>query len=188
MISIIMPIYNGVEFFEESYDSVVNQTFQDWELLIAINGHKKDSDVYKFVKEKTKGDDRVSVYDLKTKGYPNTLNFLIQKSKFDHVAILDVDDKWHSDKLKKQIPYIGAYDVVGTNCRYFGDLGISPSLFLGEVPNAIFQQFNTMIHSSVIVKKELCHYDISLPGRVDYDMWLRLVSKSKRFFNLIYFY
>jgi len=187
MISIIMPIYNGVEFFEEAYGSVLNQTFEDWELVIAINGHKdseEDSDVYKFVKEKTKGEPRVTAYDLEIKGYPDTLNFLIQNSKFDYVAVLDVDDKWHPDKLRKQAPHLGEYDIVGTNCQYFGDSTISPRLIMGSIHNSVFWQFNTMIHSSVVVRKELHYYDTSLPGRVDYDMWLRLASQGKKFFNI----
>ena len=48
-VTILMPIYNGVEFIEESVSSVINQTAQNWELLIAINGHPPNSDVYKKV-------------------------------------------------------------------------------------------------------------------------------------------
>ena len=47
MISILIPIYNGIEFLEESLESVKNQTYKEWEILIAINGHEKDSNVYK---------------------------------------------------------------------------------------------------------------------------------------------
>ena len=47
MISILIPIYNGIEFIEESVSSVLNQTYDQWELLIGINGHPHDSDIYK---------------------------------------------------------------------------------------------------------------------------------------------
>ena len=50
MISILIPIYNGVEFIEESVSSVLNQTYDQWELLIGINGHPQNSDVYKIAK------------------------------------------------------------------------------------------------------------------------------------------
>ena len=50
MISILIPIYNGVEFIEESVSSVLNQTYDQWELLIGINGHSQDSEVYKIAK------------------------------------------------------------------------------------------------------------------------------------------
>ena len=51
MISILIPIYNGIEFIEESVSSVLNQTYEQWELLIGINGHPENSDIYKIAKE-----------------------------------------------------------------------------------------------------------------------------------------
>ena len=46
MISILIPIYNGIEFIDESVSSVIQQTFKEWELIIGINGHPKNSDVF----------------------------------------------------------------------------------------------------------------------------------------------
>lgn len=51
MISILMPIYNGIEFIEESVLSILNQTYDQWELLIGVNGYPENSDVYKIAKE-----------------------------------------------------------------------------------------------------------------------------------------
>ena len=51
MISILMPIYNGIEFIEESVSSILRQNYDQWELLIGINGHPQNSDVYKIAKE-----------------------------------------------------------------------------------------------------------------------------------------
>ena len=45
MFSILLPIYNGIEFIEESVNSVINQTYKEWELLILINGHPENSDI-----------------------------------------------------------------------------------------------------------------------------------------------
>ena len=47
MISILIPIYNGIEFFEDSLLSVINQTYKKWELIIGINGHPNNSEVQK---------------------------------------------------------------------------------------------------------------------------------------------
>ena len=46
MISILIPIYNGIEYIDESVSSVLKQTYNEWELLIGINGHPPNSDVY----------------------------------------------------------------------------------------------------------------------------------------------
>ena len=47
MISILMPIYNGIEFINESVSSIILQTFGEWELIIGINGHPENSEVFK---------------------------------------------------------------------------------------------------------------------------------------------
>jgi len=50
MISILMPIYNGIEFINESVSSILEQTYDKWELLIGINGHPPNSEVYQIAK------------------------------------------------------------------------------------------------------------------------------------------
>jgi glycosyltransferase involved in cell wall biosynthesis len=50
MISVLIPIYNGIEFIEESVGSVLQQTFTDWELLIGVNGHPENSETYQLAK------------------------------------------------------------------------------------------------------------------------------------------
>ena len=74
MISILMPIYNGIEFINESVKSVLNQTYKDWELIIGINGHPENSDVFKIAKQ-FETCDKIKVYDLiGVKGKSNALN------------------------------------------------------------------------------------------------------------------
>jgi len=51
MISILIPLYNGIEFLEESVNSVINQTYSQWELLIGVNGYSTNSDIYFKAKE-----------------------------------------------------------------------------------------------------------------------------------------
>ena len=82
MISILIPIYNGIEFIEESVSSVLNQTYEQWELLIGVNGHPQDSEVYKIAKKyetnagQTLG--KIRVFDFyNIKGKANTLNEMI---------------------------------------------------------------------------------------------------------------
>ena len=64
MISILMPIYNGIEFIEESVSSILRQKYDQWELLIGINGHPPNSNVYKIAKEYEKKTDKLRVYDF----------------------------------------------------------------------------------------------------------------------------
>jgi len=184
MISILMPIYNGIEFIEESVISILNQTYDQWELIIGINGHAENCDVYKIAKEYEKRSvGKIRVYDFyKITGKSNTLNEMIQYCKYEYIALLDVDDIWHPQKLEVQSQLLNSYDVIGSNCVWFGDRpGIIPTIPIGDISNYDFALVNPIINSSCIIKKELCHWNEN--GIEDYDLWLRLRKSGKTFFN-----
>ena len=85
----------------------------------------------------------------------------------------DYDDTWHNEKLEKQVPLMPAFDVIGTNCRYFGESQASPQIPLGIISDFDFTKVNPIINSSCLVRKELCQWEPEYDGVEDYDMWLR---------------
>ena len=183
MISILMPIYNGIEFIHESVPSILEQTYDKWELLIGINGNPENSEIYKIAKRFEEKSDKVRVFDFyNIKGKSNTLNEMIKYCKYDYVALLDVDDIWHPQKLELQSVLLNSYDVIGSNCVWFGDRpGIVPSIPQHDFSNFNFANVNPIINSSVIIRKELCSWIEN--GIEDYDLWIRLRLKNKRFYN-----
>jgi glycosyltransferase involved in cell wall biosynthesis len=183
MISILMPIYNGVEFIDESVGSILNQTFNDWELIIGVNGLPENSDVFKKALEYKS--EKVHILDLFTiKGKSNALNEMIKYCKYDYVALLDVDDIWHAKKLERQIPFIEKYHVVGSRCIYFGDInGVVPYNPVGDISMFDFFRINPIINSSCIIRKELCYWNHEWNGVEDYDLWLELRKQEKTFYN-----
>lgn len=183
MISILMPIYNGIEFIEESVSSILRQTYKEWELLIAINGHPENSNVYKIAKEYEKRSGKIHVYDFyQIKGKSNTLNEMIPYCNYKYIALLDVDDIWHDEKLNVQSHLLNHFDVIGTKCVYFGDMnGIVPDIPVGDISDFNFASVNPIINSSSIIRKDLCHWNEN--GIEDYDLWLKLRKQGKRFFN-----
>ena len=185
MISILIPIYNGIEFIEESVSSVLNQTYDKWELLIGINGHPENSDIYKIAKEYEKKNVKIRVFDFYTiRGKSNTLNEMIPFCNYDYVAILDVDDVWHPQKLEVQSQLLNKFDVIGSNCIWFGDRpGIVPKIPVGDISNYNFSPVNPIINSSTLTRKELCYWNNAWDGVEDYDLWLRLRKQNKKFFN-----
>jgi glycosyltransferase involved in cell wall biosynthesis len=185
MISVLIPIYNGIEFIEESVSSVLDQSFEEWELIIGINGHPKDSDVYLTAKEYEKRSVKIRVFDFFTiKGKSDALNEMIKYCHYDYVAILDVDDIWHKDKLKIQSEYIGNYDVIGSRCVYFGDAECAvPYIPTEDISNFDFLRVNPVINSSSIIRKSLCFWNKNYDGVEDYDLWLRLWRVGKKFYN-----
>lgn len=183
MISILMPIYNGIEFIEESVSSIMQQTYEDWELIIGVNGHPPNSEV--FQKAVKYANEKIHVYDLhELKGKSNSLNKMLEFCKYNWVSLLDVDDKWLPEKLERQVPFMMTYDVVGTNCQYFGDLNCCPQIPLGNISELNFKQVNPVINSSCLIKKDLCYWDANHDGVEDYDLWLKLWSQKKTFYNV----
>ena len=185
MISILIPIYNGVEFIHESVSSVINQSYENWELLIGINGHPQDSDVYKIAKKYEEKNRKIRVFDFHTiRGKSNTLNEMIKHCSHDYIALLDVDDIWHIKKLEYQVNFLKYYDVVGSNCIYFGDQNnIIPPIPQKDFSKHDFTLCNPVINSSVIIRKYLCYWRNELDGIEDYDLWIRLWKLKKRFYN-----
>lgn len=183
MISILMPIYNGIEFINDSVTSVLLQSFNDWELIIGINGHLENSAIFNQAKQYEYIDKRIKVIDLhKIKGKPHALNKMLEYCSYDYVALLDVDDIWEYNKLSIQIKWIQQYDVVGSNCIWFGERNnIVPKIPQFDISNFNFFEVNPIINSSVIIKKNLCQWnDLILE---DYDLWLRLRKLNKKFYN-----
>jgi teichuronic acid biosynthesis glycosyltransferase TuaG len=183
MISILMPIYNGIEFIDESVTSIKKQTFKEWELIIGINGHPLDSEVYKKAKKYENG--RIKVIELyPIKGKSAALNTMLEHCQYNWIALLDVDDIWLPAKLQSQIPYMSVYDVIGTQCNYFGEMKGSPNIPEGDISNYDFFRINPIINSSCLVKKGLCNWRREWEGIEDYDMWLRLWKNNKKFYNI----
>lgn len=178
-----MPIYNGIEFIDESISTILYQTYKEWELIVGINGHLPDSDVYKIAKKYEEKDERIKVYDLHhIKGKSNALNEMINYCKYDWVSLLDVDDKWLPKKLESQIPHMDNNDVIGTQCKYFGDRNDQPSIPGGDLTGYIFTKANPIINSSCLIRKSLAIWEEN--GIEDYHLWLKLWKQGKQFFNV----
>jgi glycosyltransferase involved in cell wall biosynthesis len=179
-----MPIYNGIEFINESVTSIMHQTYANWELIIGINGHPSNSEVFQTAKYYETLDNRIKVYDLPTKGKPNSLNEMLKYCKYDYIALLDVDDIWHPYKLQMQVPFLSKFDIIGSRCVYFGDIvGTIPDIPVNDISNYDFSKLNPIVNSSCIVKKNICYWNEKMQMLEEYDMWIRLRKMNKKFYN-----
>ena len=186
LITILMPLYNGVEYLKEALNSVIEQTFDRWKVIIGINGHNYESTIFKTVNDilLELNDDRIIVKTYQTKGKVDTLNEMTKDCYTHWVSLLDVDDRWHTDKLREQVPYLFKYDVVGSLAKYFGKSNSTPSIPEGEIHRFHnFYESNPIINSSIIIRR----IDALWIDRFyleDYDLWLRLFKKNKKFYNV----
>lgn len=181
MISIIVPLYEGIEFLDECLSSIYNQTFQDFEILIGLNGHEINGSIYERIKKYE--NDKLKIHQFNIANKSETCNQLVKNCENEIICLLDVDDKWLPNKLEKQIVHIKNYDVVGTFCQYFGDRNDFPYLPSGEIPPANFNYLNPIINSSSMFYKQDANWE-NIFGVEDYEMWLRLNKEGKKFFNV----
>ena len=180
-----MPLYNGVEFLKDSISSIIGQSFRDWELIIGINGDHTSEEFYKIVSTiKSFGCDKIYPIMYPWKNKTKTLIEMAKISQFDYVALMDVDDHWFPQKLRKQMLFIEKYDVVGTDATYFGDLIGTPKIFQGKLLDKMLYFHNAIINSSVLMKKECAQWNEAWEGLDDYNLWISLLENGKSFFNI----
>ena len=134
--------------------------------------------------EHTSEQRNVKLFHYSTPGKSRTLNQLVREAQFNYIGLLDVDDLWAPHKLREQIKYCKEYDVVGSQCRYFGELTSKPKIKTGVLKVTDFLKENPIINSSCLIKREFCFWDESYDLLEDYEMWLRLLAKGCRFYNL----
>src|SRR5690349_12378014 len=98
MISILMPLFNGEEFLDDSISSIIHQTCRNWELLIGINGHTETKHRHITDRVSQYGDERIKTFSYTHKGKSRTLNELVSIAKYDYICLIDVDDLWMPTK------------------------------------------------------------------------------------------
>lgn len=188
MIDILIPVYNGVEFLDECLNSVRAQTYKEWRVLIGVNGHPADSEVYRQAMRNECHN--IRVLDMPdVNGKVEALNKMLEFCTQPWIALLDVDDLWCPTKLASQMPFTQEYDVIGTACRYFRNVSAnihstnpSPPVPLGDITKFNFAHVNPIINSSSLTKRELCGWRQCVVE--DYDLWIRLWKKGCKFYNV----
>ena len=190
-VSILLPTYNDEKYIEKSIQSILNQSYSNWELLIGFNG---TTDSSKEIVKKFTSDNRIIVYDFENeKGKPKTLNKLLNKASGDLIALQDGDDIWLPKKLEEQIKHIEYFDVIGTYISYINEnedyIGC-PNLSRNH-DEIIFKTKsgdNQLANSSVLLKKnnliKIGGWDETLKGLEDFDMWLKLIKINFKFINI----
>lgn len=190
MISILLAVYNGEKYISQSVDSIINQTFEEWELLIGFNG---TTDSSKDIIAKY-NDSRIKIFDYDNeKGKAKTLNKLIKKAKYDWCAIQDDDDIWLPQKLEKQFSLTDCHDVIGTFIHYINKNNqiIGGARIVSDHENIkrlSLSGINQVANSSAIFKKEAASqinfWREDLDGIEDFDFWVKLLKKGYRFHNI----
>ena len=188
LVSIIMPMYNAGKFLSKSIESVLEQTYQNWELLLIDDGSKDDSiDIALAFMEKDsrifllKNEQNMGIAKTRTKG--------IEASKGQYIAVLDSDDLWLPNKLEVQIKWMEEKKLLFTCSSYFvcnenGNITHERNFSEGPQTYQDLLKTNTIGCLTVVVESNLLKRHL-MPDlkHEDYATWLNILKEI----NTVYF-
>ncbi|CAG1023246.1 glycosyltransferase EpsE [Methylococcales bacterium] len=188
MITVLMPVYNGAADLRKAIDTILSQTYTQFEFLIINDGSKDESALLLDAID----DPRVKVVHQENMGLAATLNRGISLARGRYIARQDQDDLSHPNRLEKQLSYMEAHPECGL-------LGSRAEIWVGDQPtdrthdhptehgilsfDLLFN--NPFVHSSVMLRKETV---LSLGGYStdplrqppeDYELWSRMARHCK---------
>lgn len=191
-----MPVGNSEKFISEAIDSILNQTCDNFELLIGDSSEDSSSEIIKSFK-----DIRIKYFNLKKYSIPIALNYLIHNSKGEYIARMDADDVSDRRRFEMQMDYLSKnkeINIVGTNFYYISEKGkIIFEKRMSEFNNDI--EFIMPIYASVLHPTIMCRKFIfdKVGGYneecllEDIEFFLRAFKKGHRFYNIqkpLYYY
>ncbi len=189
-ITVLTPLYNGVEFLQDCVTSVIAQTYTSWEMIIAVNGHgETGGHVAEQARKIAKSDSRIQVIvqGPHIHGKVQSLNDAMKVAKAEWICLLDCDDMWEPTKLQLQVEAQQTFArdaaVIGTNCIYIGDMFGSPNIPDGWIDFQTLLNCNSVINSSAMIHRSHAHWDSGF-GMEDYDMWLRITVVGGKIYNI----
>ena len=159
LISIIMAAYNAEKTIKQAINSVLSQTYTNFELLV-VNDCSKDRTV-ELVKDIVAKDSRVRlISNVKNSGVSYTRKHGLEEAKGDWIAILDSDDAWEPEKLEKQIELQRRTnaDLLFTGSAFMDSEGHPIDWYLHAPKEVTYRQLlkqNVLSNSSALVRKEL---------------------------------
>lgn len=195
-ISVVMASYNHGKFVKEAIESVLNQTYQNIEIVVTDDGSCDDSvEIIKAI-----NDDRIKLFEFKeNKGACTALNNSIINSNGKYIAVMNSDDVWTPKKLETQINFLLKHDSIDAvfsqaefldenlepfseiNRPFFHDAFNQKNRSSAEWLYHFFFNGNCICHPSILIKKE-CYDKIGLYNNrfrqfPDLDMWIRFCKE-----------
>lgn len=186
-ISVIMSVYNGEEYLREAVESVINQTYKNWELII-INDCSTDF-TPEILSDLASKDDRIKVYTNEVNlKLPSSLNKAISLCSGKYIARMDADDICLPERLEKQYKFMEENsDVSLSSCRFMTvKKGVYASGGAGgrcdsNALKAMLLVSNPILHPGVFARQEVMKelgYDTTLTCTEDLELWTRMAANN----------
>lgn len=188
-VSIIIPTYNRSDMLDRLLESVINQTYKNFEVIV-VDDNSNNIEAYKKVVDKySKAINEFTYYrNAENKGAPYCRNLGIKKSKYELLAFVDDDDEWLPDKLKLQVKKIINNPKIGLvytwtnavdekyNVLYEYKYSIKGNALYEILKKCFIPSPSVMVKKTVFDKTGL--FDESFPSCQDWDMWTRIFAEG----------
>jgi len=193
-IDIIMGIYNCETYLEASINSIINQTFENWRLIMCDDGSKDNT--YKIAQkyQKKYKDKIILLKNESNMGLNYTLNRCIGVSDAKYIARMDADDTCDSCRLEEEYAFLEKnkeYALVSTNAYMYDENGKWGYLKNIENPTKLtFVKGSPFCHAAVLIRadviKSVDGYSVSdkLLRVEDYHLWIKLYVKGYKGYNI----
>lgn len=116
LVSIITPIYNGAKYVSETIESVLEQTYPDWEMIIVDDGSKDNS--AEIIREYVGKDNRIQLVQQPNGGSASARNNGIRRANGRYIALLDADDLWEPTFLESQLALMNEKNAIVVHASY----------------------------------------------------------------------
>jgi len=189
LISIIIPTYNAEKYFLCTIQSVLNQTYQNWEMII-VDDCSSDN-TFELALKFTTTDSRIKVFKLeKNSGPAIARNMAIESAQGRYIAFLDSDDLWLPEKLEKQIKFMQemdiafsftAYEKINEAGRPFQSFGVPQKISYPGLLKTCFIGCLTAIYDTEKLGKA---YMPTNTKREDFATWLTILKKVEYAYGL----
>lgn len=189
-VSIITPVYNAERFLSETANSVLSQTYTDWEWII-VNDCSTDNS-WEILVELANLEPRIKIFknEINLRS-GKTRNFAIEQASGRFIAFLDADDIWHFDKLSIQIPFMlnNEYHFSHTSYGYLDEAGnkIKSTFHVSKVVDYEHLLKRTEISCLTAVydaEKIGKFYMSEHPRKQDYALWLSILKSNIRSYGI----
>lgn len=185
-VSVLMPVYNADRFLKEAIDSIIEQSYSDWELIIINDGSIDKSEQIAL----SYTDDRIKYFvNEKNLGLIDTLNKGIDICQGEYVARMDADDISTSDRLEKQVEFLDKHPecaICGCQATVIDNNGQPIGQIINLYDNE-YLQINLLfsvpfIHPGVTMRKTVLkenRYNENYKHAEDYDLWCNIAQNYK---------
>ena len=182
LISIIMPSYNTAKYISESINSVLAQTYTEWELIIVDDCSTDNTDevIANFLK-----DERIKyLKNEKNSGAAISRNKALREAKGKYVAFLDSDDLWHPEKLERQLAFMkeNGYQFTYTDYKIQLNGEWLPYVYTGPKRVNERKMKDYCYFSTITVMYDREHVGLiqiePVKKNNDYAMWLKIIKKA----------